>query len=118
MAVKNLGDICHLKELAQNIGHNQPSLDFSWLFSWLPDFHWLKIPIASIVTVCVLGALLCCLCHCILPCLSCLKICSPAHFQPSIPEKQDHLMVVQIDHKHQVYLDMILGVGDSEESHR
>ncbi|XP_034270911.1 testis-expressed protein 38 [Pantherophis guttatus] len=44
-------DIHHLKELAQNIGHNQSSLDFSWLFSWLPDFHWLKILLAGLLPV-------------------------------------------------------------------
>lgn len=84
-------DIHHLKELAQNISHNQSSLDFSWLFLWLPDFHRLKILLAGIVTICVLGALMCCLCHCIPPCLSCLKICRPT--PPSqMPENTKKLL--------------------------
>uniref|UniRef100_A0A2D4MH41 Uncharacterized protein n=1 Tax=Micrurus spixii TaxID=129469 RepID=A0A2D4MH41_9SAUR len=97
-------DIHHLKELAQNIGHEQSFLDFSWLFSWLPDLHWLKVLMTTIVTICVLGVLLCCLCHCIPPCLSYLKTCIPTS-KPELRGRQAAIMMTQMDHGYQVYSD-------------
>lgn len=95
-------DIKNLKELAQNIGHNQSPWDLSWLFSWLPDFHWLKILIAGVITVIVGGALLCCLCQIAPLGLKCLKVCTTPIKGEELTKKTS-LMMSQIDHHYRIY---------------
>lgn len=54
-------NIKHLQELKKNIGYEKSPFDLLGLFSWLPDFHWLKTLLLGAVAVVLTGALLCCL---------------------------------------------------------